>query len=445
MVDIFWGVENLAGQIAEVLPNSIAEELELAAGDRLLKINGKPLADLIDYRYYCAEEELELEVEKADGEIWLCEVEKDADEDLGLVFTANVFDKIRVCQNHCLFCFMDQLPPEHRSSLHLKDDDYRLSFLEGNFITGTNLKEADIQRILELRLSPLFFSIHSTDPVLRSRLIGNPNGAVLPLLERLIAGGIEIHGQIVLCPGVNDGAALAQTLADLERLRPGLLSVAIVPVGLTDYQRREGLRLFTPAEAADLLDMVEQKRQKSLHQTGSAFYFPADEFYVIAGRPFPPYETYEEFPQLENGIGMARLFLHQWQALRPCIPARLPQKRHIGLITGQSAKRIMGEVVEDLAAVENLEMELFALENVFFGKSVTVAGLLTATCMEHFFQTHICPPEILITASMLKHGSDLFLDSRTVADLEKALHTKVIVAEPGAEGLWRALFAEQQE
>ncbi|MEG1501574.1 MAG: DUF512 domain-containing protein, partial [Clostridiales bacterium] len=344
----------MAGIIKEVIEGSIGEELELSSDDKLLSINGQEIMDIIDYRYYSAEEELDLEIEKADGQIWECSLEKDADEDLGLVFDAEIFDGIKICQNHCLFCFMDQLPPQHRSSLHLKDDDYRLSFLEGNFITGTNLKEKDIQRIIDLRLSPLYISIHVTDDQLRSSLIGNKRGAILPLLRVLIDNGIEIHGQIVLCPGINDGRILADTLADLEALRPGMLSVAMVPVGLTKYQLNQDLRVYTQEEAAAIVDFVTQKQKQSLAASGSNFYFLGDEFYLLAKRPIADYETYEGFPQLENGVGMARLFLHQWQGLKADLPEKVDSKEKILLITGFSAQPILQSIMEDLTAVQGL-------------------------------------------------------------------------------------------
>ena len=284
----------------------MAEEIGLEPGDVLLSINGQPVRDLIDYNYHSEDEFLELEVKRRDGEIWNCEVEKYADEELGLMFEANVFDRVRTCRNHCIFCFVDQLQPHPRSSLKIKDDDYRMSFMEGSFITCTNLTEEDYRRIGELKLSPLYISVHTVDPVLRGRLLGRRKPTeILLTLQRLISMGVKIHAQIVLCPDINDGAALAQTIDSLYALHPGVQTLAVVPVGLTKYQKNPDLRLFTPEEAAALIDDIEARQRRYIKECGQAFVYAADELYVKAGRSFPPLELYGELPQIENGVGMA--------------------------------------------------------------------------------------------------------------------------------------------
>ncbi|MCL2678616.1 MAG: DUF512 domain-containing protein, partial [Clostridiales bacterium] len=296
----------MAGIITQVSENSIAAELGFSPGDKVLLINGHPLQDLIDYRYHSAAERLELLLEKPGGEKTLYEIEKEAGEDPGLLFGENVFDGMRLCANNCLFCFMEQLPAGCRPSLYLKDDDYRLSFLQGNFITGTNLTEADLARIEELALSPLYISIHASGEEARRRLLRSPKaGEIMPLLRRLRQAGIGFHGQIVLCPGINDGAVLERTYRDLLSLRPHLLSLALVPVGLTAHRKNNGLIPYTEQGAAALLEKAGRWQKEAGEEN---FLFLADEFYLLARKKIPPHRHYEDFPQLENGVGMTRLF-----------------------------------------------------------------------------------------------------------------------------------------
>lgn len=424
----------LAGIIDEILPDSIGEELELEPKDKLLAINGRELEDIIDYRFFSADEHLELKIEKPDGQIWVCQVEKDEDEDLGLVFKADVFDQIRSCRNHCIFCFIDQLPAKPRPSLLIKDDDYRMSFLEGNFITGTNLTRRDIQRIIRLALSPLYISIHATDPLLRGRLLGRREAPVLPLLRQLLAAGIELHGQIVICPGINDGQALAATLADLAMLNPGLASLALVPVGLTRYQKNPKLRLFTKEEARLLLNYVQPLQEKYLRETGSAWLYPADEFYLLAEEPFPAAEHYDDFSQLENGVGLSAYFISQWQEKYQNLPINLETKRQVGLITGRAGEKIIAPLLKDLQDIRDLQVNLYAIENTFFGSEVTVSGLLTGSCLKTALAGCHLPPEILLPSSMLKFAEEIFLDGMTVSQLAAALGVKIqVVPVDGGE------------
>jgi len=421
----------LPGVVAEVMPGSIAEELNIAVGDQLVRINGIEVEDIIDYRYYCGDEELELEIVRADGATVICEIEKDMDEDLGLVFTANVFDGIRVCHNRCLFCFVDQLPPNPRKTLLLKDDDYRMSFLEGNYITGTNLTEQDLQRIQRLRLSPLYFSVHATDSKVRAELLGlKRNAEILPLLNKLADAQIDLHTQIVLCPGLNDGVQLEKTIDDLIALGPYLCSIAIVPVGLTRYHQR-GLRLYTPFECSMIIDLV-QGHQKEFQKTrGSSLVFLADEFYLKAGRELPTLEHYEDLPQLENGVGMATLFLDQWKTAKKSLPHKITPTKYT-IITGKSAEPIWKEIEKDLAGIDGLQVNLVVVANQYFGETVTVSGLLTGSCLIKALEHQTDTGTILIPQNMLKFDEEIFLDSITLQECRQKLNMPIQVLENDA-------------
>ncbi|MCL2817624.1 MAG: DUF512 domain-containing protein [Clostridiales bacterium] len=433
----------MAGTIAQVLAGSIAAELGMSPGDKVLSVNGQALEDLIDYRYHCAAEYLELLLEKPGGERMLCEIEKEADEDLGLIFCDNVFDGMRLCVNNCLFCFMEQLPAGCRPSLYLKDDDYRLSFLQGNFITGTNLGEADLARIEKLSLSPLYISIHATGEARRRLLRSLKAGEIMPLLRRLREAGISFHGQVVLCPGINDGEVLEATYRELLTLRPHLLSLALVPVGLTAHGKN---RELVPYDARGAAALTEKAGcwQKELGEEN--FIFLADEFYLLAGKKIPPHRHYEDFPQLENGVGMARLFWTSWRRAKRRLPARLPQPRECFIVTGVSGQKVIQPLLEDLAKVEGLHAELLAVENKFFGPTVTVSGLLTGTCLisalKNWREGREGEPLLLLPANMLKCGEEVFLDDMTVTELEKALRVRIRTVEPDGESLLKAVLED---
>ena len=434
----------LGGKIIDIIPYSIASELDIAAGDTLISVNGCPLNDLIDYNYYCAASELTLEVEKADGEIWLCDVEKDEDEDLGIVFSANVFDGIRSCVNNCRFCFVSQLPTGCRDSLYIKDDDYRMSFLQGNYITGTNLSEIDLCRISELRLSPLYISIQATAPEVRRFLLRNKNaGEIIDLLNRLKSDGIEFHGQIVLCPEINDGEVLERSYRELQMLRPNLLSLALVPVGLSNCNPNPEMRLFTKEEAVKIVETAGEWQREAGEDN---FLYLADEFYLLADKPFPDYEHYGDFCQLENGIGMSVLFLHQWEQAKEDLPNEISPPVTKNIVTGVSGARILKDIVDELNKTQGLQVNLLPIENKFFGSTVTVSGLVTGSCIRDALASWRAgreeKPELIITSSMLKHDTDLFLDDMTVGELEQALDVTVTVTESDAFSLFDAIVGE---
>ena len=429
----------MGGKIADVLPDSVAWEIGLEPGDVLLSINGQPVRDLIDYNYHSEDEFLELEVKRRDGEIWNCEVEKYADEDLGLVFEANVFDRVRTCKNHCIFCFVDQLQPRPRPSLRVKDDDYRMSFMEGSFITCTNLTEEDFRRIGELKLSPLYVSVHAVDPELRGYLLGRRKPAeILLTLQRFIAMGIRIHAQIVLCPDINDGPALAQTIDSLYALHPGVQTLAVVPVGITRFQKNPDLRLFSPEEAAALIDELEARQRRYTADCGEAFVYPADELYVKAGRPFPPASIYGDFAQIENGVGMASLFLEQWRSARKLVP-QTPAAGRVAIATGRNGAYVLRPVVEEINRISGSRVELIEVENSFYGPTITATGLLVGSTLAEALP-HGVYSRLLLPVNMFKFDADVFLDDMTAEELSTALGCELRITEPDPASLVAAIF-----
>jgi len=434
----------MGGVIKTVEAGSLAAAAGLQTGDILLAINGLQLMDMIDYYFAMAESKLTLRLKHTNGQEHEQTLIKETYEDLGLSFTEEIFDGIRRCKNNCIFCFVDQLQPAPRSSLLIKDDDYRMSFLEGNFITAANLTKSDLLRIKEMRISPLYISVHATDEVIRGHLLGlNKPAPILPLLRTLIENGVQLHTQIVLIPGLNDGAILTQTIRDLALLFPGVSSIGIVPLGLTHFQKRADLRLGTKEEATILLKELSVW-QKEFHRVyGSRLVFAADEFYIRASWPFPPAQQYEEFAQLENGIGMAALLAKEWRQNirrnrgRPLLRANAKTAVVTGL-AGAAALKPFWQEIENLS---NGAITLLPVKNNFFGSSVTVSGLLTGSCLADSlprasFERYIIPN------CMLKHESNLFLDDTTVEELQNTLQTPITVTASNASGLFKALFSE---
>ena len=406
--------------ITGVLRGSAAEEAGIGAGDQLITMNGREIRDLIDYQYLQAQEILELHIAKPDGTQYLIEVEKDEEEELGLLFAESVFDGCRVCRNRCLFCFVDQLPKGLRPSLYVKDDDYRLSFMQGNFISLTNMDADDWQRVVDLRLSPLYVSVHAVDPQVRETLIGNPRARLVGhQLQWLAAAGLQIHAQVVLCPGVNDGNVLDQTIAYLCACWPHIASVAIVPVGLTRY--RQGLRSVDPKTAREVIALVAGWQERMLAKHGTRLVWAADELYFKAGLPMPSLDTYEDCPQLENGVGMTALFLDELRAIRP--GPHLPGRR-VSLATGLLALPIIEELACALAEV-GVESMAYGVRNRFFGDSVDVAGLLTGQDLLHCLMGQELGEVLFIPAVSLKREGDVFLDDMPLGELEKRLSVPI--------------------
>ena len=406
--------------VDRVEPGSIGDELGFQPGDRLLSINGVRPRDLIDLQFLVGEEELTLQVQDPDGTIHQVELEKDADEGLGLAFTEALFDGLKQCNNHCPFCFIDQQPPGHRRSLYVKDDDYRLSFLYGSYLTLTNLAPADWQRIEEQRLSPLFVSVHATDPELRAQLLVNPRaGLLMEQLAWFQERQLQIHAQVVVCPGLNDGAALEQTLADLARFAggewPAVLSAAVVPVGLTRYRPDgDGLVPVDRRCAQRVIAQVEPLQGQFQAELGSRFAWLSDEWYLMAGYPLPPRDDYEDLPQEGNGVGSIRAFLEAMDEATRDLPKRLACPRRVSWVVGQLVREALQPAVDRLNQVQGLEVLLHGLPSPYWGQEQVVTGLLTGSDLLEGLQGLDLGEELLLPAVMLRQGEPVFLDDQTL-------------------------------
>jgi len=423
--------------IQTVAPGSIASELGVEAGDRLLAIDGHPLRDIIDYSYYgVANEELLLEVAKADGELWELEIEREGGEPLGLTFEA---PEPARCRNNCVFCFVHQLPKGLRKPLYVKDEDYRLSFLNGNYVTLANLKPAELRRIVEQRLSPLYISVHATNPVLREQLLGAPG--IPPILEQLrtLANArIAMHTQVVLCPGLNDGVELERTVADLAGLHPAVQSLAIVPLGLTRHRR--GLPSLAPVDAEYSRAFIAtwQPRARQLNKRlGEPFLFLADEFFLKAGLPFPPFREYGDLPQIENGVGLVPLFLRD--AARVLRTARHVGDFRVTVVTGVSAIGFVSEFLAKLAERTGVEITAVAVENRLFGESVTVCGLVAGNDIIAALAGMNIGTVLLLPDVMLKEGEGVFLDDLSPGELGERLGCRIVLFDSTPRGCYRAL------
>ncbi|MBA1333720.1 MAG: Fe-S oxidoreductase, related to NifB/MoaA family with PDZ N-terminal domain [Firmicutes bacterium] len=417
-------------RIDAVTKGSIAEEAGVEPGDYLISINNIMVNDIIEYRFLINDETIELIVQKPTGEEWVIEIDKEPSEDLGMVFADEMMDKAKRCRNKCVFCFIDQLPKGMRESLYFKDDDSRLSFLQGNFISLTNLTDDDADRIIRYRISPLNVSVHTTDPETRNRMLGNPRaGEALKLLERFAENGIILNCQIVLCPGINDRDCLDNTVSDLGILWPSVRSIGIVPVGLTKY--REGLYPIDPCDdicSKGIIDKVRKWQNEFLTTKGSRLVFIADEFYLRAGEDIPPFEEYEDFPQLENGIGLMALFKRELEDELSAIRVKGEPKGAYSLATGNAAcgfMRRMSSLIE--SEYKSIRIQVYPITNCFFGDTIDVSGLITGKDLIEQLRNKPLDNALLIPQNMLKSGSRVFLDDVTVEDVEKELGVKVIV------------------
>ena len=425
--------------VVYVEPGSIGEELGFEPGDQLLSINGIRPRDLIDYRYLCVEEELHLEVRDAAGELHEVDFEKDADDGLGLEFSEALFDGLRQCNNACPFCFIDQQPPGRRSSLYLKDDDYRLSFLYGSYLTLTNLTDADWLRIEQQRLTPLFVSVHATDPELRGQLLKNPRAGLLMDQVRWFAErDLQIHAQVVVCPGLNDGDALERTLLDLAGFAggdwPAVLSAAVVPVGLTRFRPDgDGLVPVTPSDARAVIARVEPLQQRFQAQFGSRFVWLSDEWYLIAGQPLPPRASYEDLPQQENGVGSIRAFLEELDNASTGLPASIPTPLRSSWVVGRLVDEALTPVTARLNAVDGVSLLLHGLPSPYWGQDQVVTGLLTGQDLLQGLEGRDLGDQLLLPAVMLRQGEPVFLDDMTLAELEQRLPVPVRIVHGAAD------------
>ncbi len=423
-----------AAHITNIIPNSIAAEIGFEPGDRLVSINGTCPRDLIDYQFLCADEFLELEVQDAKGKTHQIEIEKDYDEDLGLEFETALFDGLIQCNNHCPFCFIDQKPPGMRDTLYLKDDDYRLSFLYGSYLTLTNLPKREWERIETMRLSPLYVSVHATEPEVRIRLLKNKRaGEILHQLQWFQQRRLQIHAQVVVCPGINDGQHLEKTLLDLAKFGagelPAVASVAVVPVGLTKFRPAEDELVPVSAEkAAEIISQV-QNLQANFRQTlGSTFAWLADEWFLIAGLDLPTDTDYQDYPQIDNGVGSIRLFLNQFeQAANRLSPTEVAPERCLTWVVGNAVEKAFEPIAQHLNQVKGLKVQIIALNSEFWGQTMSVTGVLTGQDLLTGLKRKDLGEAILLPTVMLKHGETRFLDDVTVEDLSSQLQVPVLM------------------
>lgn len=425
--------------ISEVEPRSIAHRVGLKPGDSLLRVNGPILRDAIQFLKAEAEELVRFDVLSREGDYRAVEIEKDPGEPLGLSFTTSVFDGIRRCNNRCTFCFVSRLPKRLRRSLYVRDDDYRLSFLHGNFVTLTNLTEGDFRRIAGERLSPLYVSVHATDDTVRRWLLGNPSApAILPTLRRLAEADIEFHAQVVICAGVNDGRALTRTVCDLAKLRPHAASVAIVPVGLTKYEPRgNAIRPVTKDLARRVLAQIERLRARCRAHSGSSFVYAADELWQLGRLPFPPADYYDDFPQIENGIGMARSFLEELEQVRGMrrLRARL---QHVTLVTGEAARDMVRQLGDWLQEAARVQTNVVIVTNRLLGERVTCAGLLSGQDVLAALEGQALGQAVFLPGTCVNEDG-LLLDDWSVAELAAKLNVPVLASASSPLSLVKAL------
>ena len=439
--------KNFEHKIRAVLPGSIAEELELEPGDVLLAVNDHEIEDVFDYHYYTNEEYLTVLVRKPDGEEWELEIEKEFEEDLGIEFESSLMDDYRSCRNHCIFCFIDQMPPGMRETLYFKDDDSRLSFLQGNYVTLTNMSDHDIDRIIHYHLGPINISFQTTNPDLRCKMLHNRfAGDVFPKIRRLADTGIELNGQIVLCRDINDGAELERSISDMTSYLPALRSVSVVPVGLSKY--REGLyplKPFDAQSAGEVIDLIESWQKKIYPQYGVHFVHASDEWYLLAGRPLPEEERYDGYLQLENGVGMLRLLKEEVEeTLAEVKPDVETPKRRVSIATGRLAGPFLKELGKRIETVhQNVTLQIFEIRNDFFGESITVSGLITGQDLIAQLKDQDLGDELLLPTNMIRSGERVFLDDLTIEDAEEALGIPIRIVESGGRDLVCAVTGEE--
>ena len=421
-------------KISKIYDDSLAQELGLEIGDKILEVNGKVTRDIIDFSFEFAEEEIELLIEHEDGDRELIAFEKDVDEELGAEFESAVFDGIRRCKNHCVFCFVDMIAPNMRRSLNVKDDDYRLSFLYGNFITLTNLTDADFKRIKNFHLSPLYVSIHAMNPKIREKLLRTPLAAKInSQLDKLENAGVEYHTQVVLCPNINDGAELDYTITELLKRRPNVLSLAIVPVGVTKHRRDKfPLTQFDKEGALKIIKQVEKFQSQLRGECGKTFVYLGDEFYFLAGVEMPPVDYYDDFPQIENGIGMTRNFIEEFVSEEGI---GHKEKLTIDVVCGTSIATVLKNLAaEEMILNPNLDVRILPVTNNFFGATVNVSGLLTGGDIIDTLKKFDRPRDkILIPATAIRFGENVFLDDVTLDDMQKNFPAQIVPISNGGE------------
>lgn len=418
-------------RITKILPDSIGAEIGFEVGDAIVSINGMHPRDLIDYQFLCADEILELEILDEKGKTHQIEIEKDYDDDLGLEFETALFDGLIQCNNRCPFCFIDQQPPGKRSSLYFKDDDYRLSFLYGSYLTLTNLPQREWERIEQMRLSPLYVSVHATEPEVRIRLLKNQRaGEILDNIKWFQERRLQIHAQVVVCPGINDGVHLEKTLRDLASFHtgelPAVASVAVVPVGLTRFRPQEDeLIPVTREKGREVITQVRKLQQELKESVGSNCIWLADEWFLIAGEELPCESEYEDYPQIDNGVGSIRLFIKEFlQTARELLPQKV-EPRKLTWVVGNAVEKAFQPLVKQLNSVEGLSVNMQALSSDYWGQNISVTGLITGHDLLLKLQNEDLGDGILLPSVMLKHGELIFLDDKTVEEVANSLNTKI--------------------
>lgn len=424
------------------MPGGIGEEMGIEPGDKLLAINGNEIQDVFDYYYYEESEELLLLIEKPDGEQWELEIEKDEDESLGIEFDQSLMDEYRSCRNKCMFCFIDQMPKGMRETLYFKDDDSRLSFLQGNYITLTNMSDHDVERIVKYRLEPINISFQTTNPELRCKMLHNRfAGDALKKVDILYQGQIEMNGQIVLCKGVNDKEELERTIRDLTGYLPYLKSVSVVPVGLTKY--RDGLyplEPFTKEDAKEVLSVIHCWQEKIYKEHGMHMIHAGDEWYVLAEEEVPEEERYDGYLQLENGVGMMRLLFNEVQEALSKVTGD-DRKREISLATGYLMYPYIGKILEGIQKkFPNITTHLYAIRNEFFGERITVSGLITGGDLMKQLKDKPLGERLLLPCNMLKIGEPVFLDDFTLQEVEDSLQVKTDIVKSSGQDLLDAVI-----
>ncbi len=423
-------VKNTNNVISKVYKDSIADELGIEVGDLLISINGEPIHDIIEYRFLLSDEYLEVEIQKQNREVYIYEIEKDYDDDLGIEFTNPIIDKAKSCRNKCVFCFIDQLPKGMRETLYFKDDDSRLSFLQGNFVTLTNMSEEDINNIIKYRISPINISVHTTNPELRKTMIKNKfAGNLYSIMERLAEAQIQMNCQIVLCPGYNDKEELERTVSDLTKLYPYVNSAAAVPVGITKHREHlPNLEIFNEKTAGETIDQVDKLQKKYLKELGTRFIFLSDEFYIMANRKLLDYDEYEGFIQFENGVGMISKFEREIKDYLENLSEDHKSKiKKVSIATGHSAYEFMCEMAKCIMEkCPNVQIDVYKIINNFFGDTITVSGLVTATDIIDQLKDKNLGETLYIPRSMLKADEEIFLDNITLENLSGIMGLEVV-------------------
>ena len=431
--------------VKNVLENSIAEELEIEPGDNILAVNDHPIEDIFDYQYLINDEYIELLVKKSDGEEWLLEIEKDYDEDLGIVFENSLMDNYKSCYNKCIFCFIDQNPKGMRDTIYFKDDDSRLSFLQGNYITLTNMKDEDIDRIINYHLPPINISVHTTNPQLRCSMLNNRfAGTILERIRKFYNAGIPMNGQIVLCKGINDGEELWRSISDLMEFVPVMESLSVVPVGLSDY--RDGLfhlEPFDKEDACEVIDIIEHFQKKAYEKHGIHFVQASDEWYINAGRDFPEAERYDGFVQLENGVGMVRLMKEEFEQEFSAVQGD-DREYEVSIVTGvlvyDSIKILVDRMKEKFP---NVKIHLYKIINDFFGHRITVTGLLTGGDMIKQLKGKPLGQRLILPSNTLMADEPKFLDDVTLDQFIEALQVDVCIVESSGADFIHSVIGDE--